>query len=70
MAAPRDRELPAAALAGAAGVNDIDELVAEVLMGNRTMLQVFSESGLPMRHHEANGTVEVRLSLVPVGDGE
>ena len=57
-------------LAGAAEANGISELVAEVLMGNRTMLAVFSESGLPMRHREADGTVEVRLSLEPARDGD
>ena len=57
-------------LADAAEANGISELVAEVLMGNRTMLAVFSESGLPMRHREADGTVEVRLSLEPARDGD
>jgi RimJ/RimL family protein N-acetyltransferase len=41
----------------------VDQFEAEVLPGNRSMLAVFSRSGLPMKQSETEGIVHVTLSL-------
>ena len=50
-----------AALAGAAG---LDELDAEVLPENKSMLKVMEKSGLPMTTKRESGVVHVALALV------
>lgn len=50
-------------LADEARSHGIKELVAEVLLGNRPMLQVFAESGFPFHWSEDQGTIEVRLPI-------
>lgn len=50
-------------LADEAAQHGIRELVAEVLLGNRTMIQVFAESGMQMTLTHSDGTITVELSL-------
>lgn len=50
-------------LARIARENGVDQFEAEVLPGNRSMLDVFSRSGLPMKQSETDGVVHVTLSL-------
>ena len=46
-----------------ARARNIDELEADVLAGNRSMLRVFEHSGLPMRTRREGNSVHLNLSL-------
>lgn len=46
----------------------IETFVAEVLPENRAMLQVFAEAGFAVTRHLEEGTLEVRLAIVPTGE--
>lgn len=54
-------------LADTAASAGIDTFVAEVLPGNRAMLQVFEDAGFAVTRRLEDGEVEVRLSLTPTG---
>ena len=46
-----------------ARTRDIDELEADVLTANRSMLRVFERSGLPTRSRREGSSVHLSLSL-------
>ncbi len=54
-------------LADTAAAVGIDTFVAQVLPGNRAMLQVFEDAGFAVTRRLEDGEVEVRLALTPTG---
>ena len=54
-------------LAEAAAEAGIDRFLAEVLPGNRPMLQVFDDAGFSTTRHLDGGTIEVELAIEPTG---
>jgi acetyl coenzyme A synthetase (ADP forming)-like protein len=55
-------------LAETAADAGIETFVAEVMPGNRAMLQVFADAGFAVGRRIEGGTVEVLLSLEPTGE--
>jgi acetyl coenzyme A synthetase (ADP forming)-like protein len=52
-------------LAAEAATHGIESFVAEVLPGNRAMLQVFRDAGFDVTRRLAEGEIEVRFSIEP-----
>jgi acetyl coenzyme A synthetase (ADP forming)-like protein len=55
-------------LAELAAAGGIHTFVAEVLAGNRRMMDVFADAGFAVARHAEGGSVEVRLAIEPTGE--